>query len=178
MELSGPVQGFNFFSIEFHVTLIASRNGRLLLYFHIICGPLVLVVVAATKRIVRSVEFHDPTVSSVGSWPSQRQSLAGQTETTGKKYPRQAAALVPAEGDLIVWKPYVFSPHIGEELNVDSVPLISCTGAENCLNGQLTGYMVPNCRRNNRYRKGRNGYLRTMETVGASESTVCSYRTT
>ena len=57
------------------------------------------------------------------------------------------------------------------ELNVDSVPVISCTGAENCLHGQLTGYMVPNYRRN-RYRKGRNGYLRAMETVGVSARSV------
>lgn len=101
----------------------------------------------------------------------------GRTDRLRKEYPRQATALVPAEGGLIVWKPYVFSPHTGEELNVDSVPVISCTGAENCLHGQLTRYMVPNCRRN-RYRKGRKGYLRTMETVGVCERSVYSYHTT
>jgi len=50
MELSGPVQGLIFFSIiEFHFTLIASRNCRWLLDFRVICGSLVLVVVAAIK---------------------------------------------------------------------------------------------------------------------------------
>jgi len=77
----------------------------------------------------------DPDGRNVGMWPD-RQKLR-------EEYPRQATALVPAEGGLIVWKPYVFSPHTREELNVDSVPVISCTGAENCLHGQLTRYVVP-----------------------------------
>jgi hypothetical protein len=68
-------------------------------------------------------------------------------------------------------------PHTREGLNVDSVPVISCTGAENCLYGQLTGYMVPSCSRN-RYRKDRNMRLKMMETVGVSERSVYSYHTT
>ena len=43
------VEGLISFSMEFHVALTAPRNCRWLLDFRIICGPLVLVVVAATK---------------------------------------------------------------------------------------------------------------------------------
>lgn len=150
--------------MEFHVVLIASRNCAWLLDFPQNLWTLCTGCGGGNKMNCDCVVFHDQTVSSVGSLWSQRRSVAGQTESTE-----------------IIWTPsYCTSPcwrrfdrleaicllpsHRGVA-DVDSVPVISCRGAENCLHGQLTGYMVPSCRRN-RYRKGRNGYLRTMETVG------------
>jgi hypothetical protein len=53
------------------------------------------------------------------------------------------------------WKPCVFSPHKGEERNGDSMPVISCTGTESCLHGQLTNCTVSNYTRS-RYSKDRN----------------------
>jgi len=68
--------------------------------------------------------------------------------------PCHTTALFCAAAGLIVWKPCVLSPLIEEGLNGDSVSVISCTGAKNCLHGQLTGCTVSNSRRN-RYRRGR-----------------------